>query len=83
MPASTLAKLDSIYTDILRRNPGEDEFHQAVREVLDSIAPAVAAPVAALVRFVLIAMVRSPQKSAGGIFAACWKTDSEPALTRS
>ena len=42
MPASTLAKLDSIYTDILRRNPGEDEFHQAVREVLDSIAPAVA-----------------------------------------
>jgi glutamate dehydrogenase (NADP+) len=35
-------KLESIYTDVLRRNPGEDEFHQAVREVFDSIAPAVA-----------------------------------------
>ena len=32
-------KLSSIYESVLRRNPGETEFHQAVREVLDSIGP--------------------------------------------
>ncbi|MEV4469818.1 MULTISPECIES: NADP-specific glutamate dehydrogenase [Nonomuraea] len=32
-------KLSSIYDNVLRRNPGEIEFHQAVREVLDSIGP--------------------------------------------
>ncbi|SDY92843.1 glutamate dehydrogenase (NADP+) [Micromonospora pattaloongensis] len=34
-------KLDAIFTDVIRRNPGEDEFHQAVREVLESIGPAL------------------------------------------
>jgi glutamate dehydrogenase (NADP+) len=37
-----VSKLESIYADVLRRNPGEDEFHQAVREVFDSIVPVVA-----------------------------------------
>ena len=32
-------KLSSIYENVLRRNPGETEFHQAVREVLESIGP--------------------------------------------
>jgi glutamate dehydrogenase (NADP+) len=35
-------KLDAILDDVLRRNPGEVEFHQAVREVLDSLGPVVA-----------------------------------------
>ena len=35
-------KLQPIYAEVLRRNPGEDEFHQAVREVLDSLGPVVA-----------------------------------------
>ncbi len=35
-------KLGDIYDEVLRRNPGEDEFHQAVREVLDSLGPVVA-----------------------------------------
>jgi glutamate dehydrogenase (NADP+) len=30
--------VERIYTDVLKRNPGETEFHQAVREVLDSLA---------------------------------------------
>ncbi|WP_405433558.1 NADP-specific glutamate dehydrogenase [Micromonospora sp. NBC_00617] len=34
-------KLESIFISVVRRNPGEDEFHQAVREVLDSVAPAL------------------------------------------
>ena len=32
-------KVESIYQDVLKRNPGEDEFHQAVKEVLESLGP--------------------------------------------
>jgi glutamate dehydrogenase (NADP+) len=32
------AKVHEIYAEVLRRNPGEQEFHQAVREVLESLA---------------------------------------------
>ncbi|GGP86915.1 glutamate dehydrogenase [Saccharothrix coeruleofusca] len=35
-------KLSDIYDEVLRRNPGEAEFHQAVHEVLDSLGPVVA-----------------------------------------
>jgi glutamate dehydrogenase (NADP+) len=35
-------QLESIYGEVLRRNPGEPEFHQAVHEVLSSIAPVLA-----------------------------------------
>jgi glutamate dehydrogenase (NADP+) len=35
-------RLDAIYTDVVRRNPGEGEFHQAVRDVLASLGPALA-----------------------------------------
>ncbi|MEO5652780.1 MAG: NADP-specific glutamate dehydrogenase, partial [Marmoricola sp.] len=35
-------KLHDIYDEVLGRNPGETEFHQAVREVLDSLGPVVA-----------------------------------------
>ncbi len=34
--------LEPIYAQVLRRNPGEEEFHQAVAEVLDSLGPVVA-----------------------------------------
>jgi glutamate dehydrogenase (NADP+) len=39
---SAVDKLESIYADVLSRNPGEPEFHQAVREVFDSLVPVVA-----------------------------------------
>jgi glutamate dehydrogenase (NADP+) len=32
------ATVQGIYEEVLRRNPGETEFHQAVREVLESLA---------------------------------------------
>ncbi len=35
-------KLHDIYAEVLGRNPGEIEFHQAVREVLSSLGPVVA-----------------------------------------
>jgi glutamate dehydrogenase (NADP+) len=34
-------KLEPIFVEVLRRNPGEDEFHQAVREVLDSLGAVI------------------------------------------
>ena len=35
-------KLHDIYDEVLRRNPGEQEFHQAVHDVLQSLGPVVA-----------------------------------------
>lgn len=35
-------KLHDIYDEVLRRNPAESEFHQAVHEVLDCLGPVVA-----------------------------------------
>jgi len=37
MTAETVIK--GVYEDVLRRNPGEAEFHQAVKEVIDSLGP--------------------------------------------
>nr|WP_156608746.1 NADP-specific glutamate dehydrogenase [Auraticoccus cholistanensis] len=31
--------MTALYDEVLRRNPGEDEFHQAVREVFSSLGP--------------------------------------------
>lgn len=35
-------RLVSVYDEVLARNPGEAEFHQAVREVFESLTPVVA-----------------------------------------
>ena len=37
MAAKTV--IQEAYDQVLRRNPGETEFHQAVKEVLDSLVP--------------------------------------------
>ncbi len=34
-----IALIERIYEDVVRRNPGESEFHQAVKEVIDTLAP--------------------------------------------
>ncbi|WP_110468599.1 NADP-specific glutamate dehydrogenase [Williamsia limnetica] len=34
-------RLHEIYATVVRRNPGENEFHQAVREVIDCLEPVV------------------------------------------
>ena len=36
------AAIDKVYADVIRRNPGEHEFHQAVHEVLTSLDPVLA-----------------------------------------
>lgn len=35
--------IDSFMSELVARNPGEKEFHQAVREVVESVAPYVMA----------------------------------------
>ena len=35
-------KLEHVYDEVVRRNPGEVEFHQAAREVLDSLGVVIA-----------------------------------------
>jgi glutamate dehydrogenase (NADP+) len=39
MRDETSQELKQIYDEVLARNPGEVEFHQAVREVLDTLGP--------------------------------------------
>ncbi|MFE1246993.1 NADP-specific glutamate dehydrogenase [Streptomyces sp. NPDC058766] len=42
-PTSSPFSLDLLRAEIERRNPAEPEFHQAAREVLDTLAPVLAA----------------------------------------
>ena len=35
--ADTRARIEQIYRDVVRRNPGETEFHQAVKEVVETL----------------------------------------------
>ena len=37
-------KLQEIYDEVLARNPGETEFHQAVNEVLETLGPNTPTP---------------------------------------
>ncbi|MFE3661076.1 glutamate dehydrogenase, partial [Streptomyces sp. NPDC059165] len=39
--SSSTAWLEDLEGAVLRRNPGEPEFHQAVREVLETLAPVI------------------------------------------
>jgi glutamate dehydrogenase (NADP+) len=41
-PRTRDEQLESVYQEVIRRNPGEMEFHQAVGEVLDSLGPVLA-----------------------------------------
>ncbi|MFP5505139.1 MAG: NADP-specific glutamate dehydrogenase [Gammaproteobacteria bacterium] len=35
------AKIQTIFEQVVRRNPGESEFHQAVKEVIETLGPAL------------------------------------------
>lgn len=39
--STTEAYIQSIYDTVIKRNPGEQEFHQAVNEFLESMAPVI------------------------------------------
>ncbi|MBZ0071441.1 MAG: NADP-specific glutamate dehydrogenase [Thiohalobacteraceae bacterium] len=39
--AESEARIQSIFEQVVRRNPGESEFHQAVKEVIETLGPAL------------------------------------------
>ena len=43
MDSFTRSYVDRFMADVIARNPGEPEFHQAVREVVESVAPYITA----------------------------------------
>ncbi len=61
------------YADVLRRNPGDREFHQAVREVLTSIEPVLAEEPAYLEDGILERLVE-PERQI--IFRVPWVDDA-------
>ncbi len=65
-------KLQPVYEDVLRRNPSEIEFHQAVREVLESLGP-VLAKHPEYVRARLIERICEPERQI--IFRVPWQDD--------
>ena len=65
-------EIGDIYSSIVRRNPGEIEFHQAVREVLASLAPA-AARHPFLLKHRLIERIAEPERQI--IFRVPWQDD--------
>ncbi len=66
-------KIEAIYQKVKARNPGEDEFHQAVKEVLESLGPV-------LVKFPefaeqkIIERICEPERQI--IFRVPWQDDS-------
>ena len=41
MDKQTQAYVDAFMADLIKKNPGENEFHQAVKEVVESVAPMI------------------------------------------
>jgi glutamate dehydrogenase (NADP+) len=65
-------KLQPLYSAVLRRNPGESEFHQAVLGVLQSVGPVVAKhPQYAMAK--LLERVCEPERQV--IFRVVWTDD--------
>ena len=66
------AKIETMYQEVLKRNPGETEFHQAVLEVLESLGPVVAKHPEYLERRI-IERICEPERQI--IFRVPWQDD--------
>jgi glutamate dehydrogenase (NADP+) len=65
-------KVEGLYADVVRRNAGEPEFHQAVQEVLASVGPALAKH-PELVERKIIERLCEPERQI--IFRVPWQDD--------
>ncbi len=65
-------KIEPVLHDVVRRNPGEVEFHQAVREVLESLGP-VLAKHPEFARHKIVERVCEPERQI--IFRVPWQDD--------
>jgi glutamate dehydrogenase (NADP+) len=66
-------RLEPIYREVVRRNPGEDEFHQAVREVIESIGPVVTRR-PEFAEHKIIERICEPERQV--IFRVAWQDDN-------
>lgn len=66
-------KLQAVYDDIVRRNPGEPEFHQATREVLESLGLVITRH-PEFARDKMIQRISEPERQV--IFRVPWQDDS-------
>jgi glutamate dehydrogenase (NADP+) len=65
-------KLETIYQEVIKRNPGEAEFHQAVREVIDSLGP-VLVKYPEFAEAKIIRRISEPERQL--IFRVLWQDD--------
>jgi len=65
-------KLEAIFAEVVRRNPGESEFHQAVREVLESVGQVITKR-PELGRHKIIQRICEPERQI--IFRVPWQDD--------
>jgi len=65
-------RIDPIYWAVVRRNPGEEEFHQAVREVMESLGPVIAKR-PELAEHKIIERICEPERQL--IFRVPWQDD--------
>ena len=72
-PLGVSAELEAIYGTVVRRNPAELEFHQAAREVLESLNLVVAKR-PDLVRRKIIERICEPERQV--IFRVVWQDDA-------
>src|SRR5690554_3512526 len=73
MAARLDEKLELIYEDVLHRNPGETEFHQAVHEVLETLGP-VLVKYPEFAEKKIIQRICEPERQI--IFRVPWQDDS-------
>jgi len=66
-------KIEPIYQEVLRRNPGESEFHQAVHEVLETLGP-VLVKYPELAEAKIIQRICEPERQI--IFRVPWQDDN-------
>ncbi|MBE0609180.1 MAG: NADP-specific glutamate dehydrogenase [Dehalococcoidia bacterium] len=66
-------RLEAVFQEVIRLNPAEAEFHQAVREVLESLGP-VLAKRPELVERKIIERICEPERQV--IFRVPWQDDS-------
>ncbi|MFN2348755.1 MAG: Glu/Leu/Phe/Val dehydrogenase dimerization domain-containing protein, partial [Thioalkalivibrio sp.] len=72
MNGSLDEKLEPIYQEVLRRNPGETEFHQSVHGVLETLGPVlVKCPEFAELK--IIQRICEPERQI--IFRVLWQDD--------
>ena len=64
-----IAYLENLMQKVIDRNPGEPEFHQAVREVLETLEPVLNARPEYIERGVLDAIVERAKKGESYLFA--------------